>query len=209
MTDKWDSTEKSNHPDKEPVFSDYFRRNIEEDTKNGMILSARRRVGLGDEFFYNNGQECANFKYNSKIKESKTQTTTGYRPNTKCTWVEAISVYKNLVEETNRDKQLAVLQKGPFQLSPRYDHLHVPSLQWSKMNRAQSQRHLAKLNISQKNGNELVGDPDCQGEGSAKGSNTANVCDVIRIVALEGINFSENNNSAPKAKLAVRSGIRS
>lgn len=81
-------------------------------------------AGLEDEFFYNNGQECANFKYKSKIKESKTQTATGYRPNT---WVEAIFIYKNLVEETNRDKQPAVLQKGPLQLSPGYDHLHVSS----------------------------------------------------------------------------------
>ena len=147
VTDKWDSTEKSNHPDKEPIFSDYFRRNIEEDMKNGLILSVRRSVGLGGEFFYNNGQECANFKCKSKIKESNTQTTPGYRPNTKCTWVEAISIYKNFVEETNRDKQLAVLQKGQFQLSLRYDHLHV-----SRMTTALRQRHLAKLNISQRNG---------------------------------------------------------
>jgi len=60
--------------------------------KNGMIISVRRSLGLGDEFFYNNGQECANFKYKSKINESKTQITKGYRPNTKCTWVEAISM---------------------------------------------------------------------------------------------------------------------
>ena len=131
MTDEWHSTEKSNHPDKEPVFSDYFRRNIKEDMKNGMILSVRMSVGLGDEFFYNNRQECANFKYKSKNEESKTQTTTGYCPNTKCTWVEAISIYKNLVEEANRYKQLAWLQKGLFQLSLRYNHLHFPLLQWS------------------------------------------------------------------------------
>jgi len=68
--------------------------------------------------------------------------------------VEAIYIYKNLVEETNRDKQLAVSQRGPFQLSPVYDHLHVPSLQWSKMTTAQRQRLLAKLSISQKNGKE-------------------------------------------------------
>ena len=176
-----------------------------QDMKNGMIISVRRSLGLGDKFFYNNGQECANFKYKSKINESKTQITIGYRPNTKCTWVEAISMYKNLVEETNRDEQLAVLQKGPFQLSPRYNHLRDPSLRWSKMTTTQRQRHLAKLNISQKNGRELVVDPDCQGEGSAKG--TDNDCNVIgnfdefnlpeflkgtwknasRIVALEGI----------------------
>lgn len=85
VTEKWEFTEKSNHPDKEPAFSDYFRANIEEDMKNREILSVRRSVGLEDEFFHNNGQECANFKYKSKDKESKMQTATGYRPNMKCT----------------------------------------------------------------------------------------------------------------------------
>lgn len=41
VTDKWDSTEKSNHPDKEPAFSDYFRWIIEEDMKNGNSSSRR------------------------------------------------------------------------------------------------------------------------------------------------------------------------
>lgn len=179
VTEKWDFPEKCNYPDKEPAFSDYFRRNIEEDVKNGMILSVRRSVGLEDEFFYNNAQECANFKYKSKIKESKMQTATGYRPNTTCTWVEAISIYKNLLEETSRYKQLAVLQKGPLQLSSRYDHLYVLSLQWSKMITAQKQKHLAKLHVSQKNDEASVIDPDCPGEGSAKGTNAADDCDVI------------------------------
>ena len=62
VTEKWDVLEKSKHPDKETTFSEYFRSNIEEDMKNGMLLSVRRNVGLDDEFFYNNGQECANFK---------------------------------------------------------------------------------------------------------------------------------------------------
>ena len=111
-TEKWELTEKSNYPDKEPAFSDYFRAKIEEDMMNGMILSVRRSMGLEDEFFYNNGQECANFKYTSKIKERKLQTATGYRPNTKCSWVEVISIYNALVQEPNRDKHLAVLRKG-------------------------------------------------------------------------------------------------
>ena len=71
VTYKWDPLEKSNHPDKEPAFSEYFRANIEEDMKNGMFLPGRRDVGLDDEFFYNNGQECANFKYKSKVTEEK------------------------------------------------------------------------------------------------------------------------------------------
>jgi len=60
--------------------------------KNGMLLPVRRDMGLDDEFFYNNGQERANFKYKSKITEEKMQGATGYRPNTKCTWVEGITI---------------------------------------------------------------------------------------------------------------------
>ena len=42
-------------------------------------------------------------------------------------------------------------------------------MQWSKMTTAQRQ----------KNGEVLVIDPDCRGEGSARGTNAANDCDVI------------------------------
>ena len=67
---------------------------------NVMILSVRRSVGLEDEFSYNNGHECVNFKYKSKIRESKVQTATGYHPNTKCTRIEAVSIYNDKVQET-------------------------------------------------------------------------------------------------------------
>ena len=138
VTEKWDALEKSNHSDKEPAFSEYFRANIEEDMKNGMLLPVRRNVGLDDEFFFNNGQECANFKYKSKIREEKMEGATGYRLSTKCTWVEGITIYK-MVQGVNRDKQRAVLKKGPFLLSREYDHLEVPLLKWSKMTQSQKQ----------------------------------------------------------------------
>lgn len=138
VTEEWDALEKSNHSDKEPAFSEYFRANIEEDMKNGMLLPVRRNVGLDDEFFFNNGQECANFKYKSKIREEKMKGATGYRLSTKCTWVEGITIYK-MVQGVNRDKQRAVLKKGPFLLSREYDHLEVPLLKWSKMTQSQKQ----------------------------------------------------------------------
>jgi len=61
--DKWERLEQSLHPGKEPQFAKYFRACIEEDMKEGMLLSTRRNTGLDDEFFYNNAQECSNFKY--------------------------------------------------------------------------------------------------------------------------------------------------
>ena len=174
-----DALEKSNHPDEESAFSEYFRANIAEDMKNGMLLPVRRDVALDDEFFHNNRQECANFKYKSKITEEKMQGATGYHPNTKCTWVEGITMYKRMVQEVNRSKQRAVLNKGPFLLSREYTHLEVPLFKLSKMTQSQEQKHLAKVNRSFKKGDEFTVHHDCEATGIATGIDTANNCDVI------------------------------
>ena len=118
--------------------------------KDGMLLSTRRKAGLKDEFFYNNAQECSNFKYKSKIKEAKVSTIPGYRPNLKCTWTEALVTYRKLVEEASRNKQRAVLQKGSFVLSERYRHLQVPLNKWSAMTPKEKQSHLTKVDASVK-----------------------------------------------------------
>lgn len=46
----------------------------------------------------------------------------------KCTWEEAIVIYKEIVEEVNIEKQRAVIGKGPYQLAAAYEHLDVNSL---------------------------------------------------------------------------------
>lgn len=119
-TEKWDALEIEIKKTDSSQFSNYFRTYIQEDLKNGMLLGVRRKAGLGDEFFYNNAQECSNFKYKSKIRESKVGKASGYRPTMKCTWVEAIKIYKCMIEEVNRDKAGALLRKGQFLLSSKY-----------------------------------------------------------------------------------------
>ena len=146
----WDHLEKSLHPAKEPQFAKYFRDCIEDDMKEGMLLPTRRDAGLNDEFFYNNAQECSNFKYKSKIQEAKMSTSPGYRPNLKCTWTEALVIYRKVVEEVNRDKQRAVLQKGSFVLAEKYKHLQVLLHKWSAMTPKEKQTHLAKVHRSVK-----------------------------------------------------------
>ena len=148
VSDKWDDLERMKYPGKEPEFAAYFRKYIEEDMKNGMLLPVRRSAGLHDGFFYNNAQECANFKYKSKIREAKMISSTGYRPSVKCTWTEAIIHYKNMVETVNRDKQRTVLAKGPYLLSPDYQHLQRSQLMWSKFSMEKKQAHLAKVDAS-------------------------------------------------------------
>ena len=115
--------EKVIFPERSPRFADYFRDHVKEDMKDGMLLSTRRKAGLKDESFYKYAQECSNFKYKSKIKEAKVSNTLGYHPNLKRMWTETLVMYRKLVEDASREKQMAVLQKGSFVLSEQYRHL--------------------------------------------------------------------------------------
>ena len=103
-TKKWDALERSKFPGTDPVFSNYFESFVQDDLRTGMLLPVRRRAGLRDEHFYNNAQECANFKFKSRIRESKIENSMGYRPTIKCTWTEAILQYQMRIEEVNREK---------------------------------------------------------------------------------------------------------
>ena len=140
--------EREIQPSRRPEFSAYFRKYIEEDMKNGMLLSFRRYAGLSDDFCYNNAQECSNFKYKSKIREAKMADFVGYRPNVKCTWVEAILHYEEMVGAVNRDKRRAVIAKGAYLLSSEYEHLYLSQLRWSKMSIEQKRALLAKVDGS-------------------------------------------------------------
>ena len=46
VADKWGRLEKGIHPEKELQFAQYFRDCIEEDMKEGMLLSTRRKLVL-------------------------------------------------------------------------------------------------------------------------------------------------------------------
>lgn len=78
------------------------------------------------------------------------QHNTGYRPNMKCTWEEAIVIYKEMVEEVTREKQRAVIGKGPYQLAAAYKHLEVSQPEWSSMTSDGGVDHIAKVDPSWK-----------------------------------------------------------
>ena len=103
ISSKWDEIE--DVTGKTPEFSRYFQRNIQDDMINGMLLPVHRKAGLKDEFFYNNVQESSNFVYKSKVKEMKVIEGAGYRPDPKCTWSDAVTVYGNIVQQSRRDIQ--------------------------------------------------------------------------------------------------------
>ena len=178
VADKWERLEKGIHPGKEPQFVQYFRDCIEEDMKEGMLLSTRRKAGLNDEFFYNNAQECSNFKYKSKILEEKMNTSPGYCPRVKCTWTEALVLYRNLVEEVNRDKQRAVLRKGSFVLADRFKHLEIPLHNWSTMTPREKQAHLAKADPTVKEVSTAALEFDQENQGPGTSSTSDGSCTI-------------------------------
>ena len=51
MADKWDGIEQHIHSGKKQQLSKYFRERIQEDMKEGMLISTQRKACLGDEFF--------------------------------------------------------------------------------------------------------------------------------------------------------------
>lgn len=71
-----------------------------------------------------------------------------YCPRVKCSWTEALVLYRRLVEEVKRDKQRAVLQKGSFVLAEPYKHLEMPFHQWSALMAKVKNAHLVKVDPS-------------------------------------------------------------
>ena len=144
ISSKWDKLEED-ITGKDPKFSQYFQRYIEDDMKNGMLLPIRRSAGLKDSFFYNNAQESSNSALKSKVKETKVVEGIGYRPNLKCSWPEAVIVYRDSVLQAQRDVQRAVLGKGPYTLNAQHQHLSLSDSKWSSMTRDERQKHLRAL----------------------------------------------------------------
>ena len=67
---------------------------------------------------------------NASCQEMKVVEGAGNRSDPKCTWSEAVTVYENIVKQSRRDIQRAVLGNGPHDLSPTHRHLAVAASSW-------------------------------------------------------------------------------
>ena len=139
---KWDTSEKTIHPEKNTLFSSYFRQNIAADIENGMLSEIREYLGLGNGFYFNNAQECSNKKLKSRIKESKVEISFGYCPS----WVEGIKHYEKYVMAENKKTVQAVIGKGPFRISPEHSKYEVAESLWNTMTPENRRKHILKLN---------------------------------------------------------------
>lgn len=136
---KWCGLDKGND------FLHYFKVNISNDMKMGMLPPVRKAIGLGDGFFYNNAIECAHFKYKNKLREFTALTSTGNKTSIKVSWLDALKIYKSMVDDVRENIRLAVVGKGPYRLSSKANRLAMSPVEWSKMTPEARRKHLAKL----------------------------------------------------------------
>ena len=47
--------------------------------------------------------------------------------------MEAIEIYKTMLQEARNNIKRAVIGKGPFQLAPEFSHLECSDQQWMEM----------------------------------------------------------------------------
>lgn len=142
LRNTWREREKTARGSNDDKFFDYFQCNIANDMKEKMILTIRRQVGLGDNFFYNNANESMNRRIKQRIEQIKKNNEKCGRANLECTLTEIVDIYKSYVNEVRRNIRRAVLDLGPYTLVEEHAHHKVTSEQWMNMSKEQQEHHV-------------------------------------------------------------------
>ena len=79
------------------------------------------------------------------MKEDQAANATAGVPKKLCTWVEAISSYKRMVEECRNNIQRAFIAQGPFRLAPEWKHLEISDAEWVLKTPEQRRRHMPEI----------------------------------------------------------------
>ena len=142
----WEEKAKGARGTSRPDFARYFTTYVAEEMKEKMLLPIRREAGLGDGFFYDNAVESMNKISKTKIREQNTSTSVTGAKSLNCTWLEAVKVHGNMLEETRRNICRAVIDMGPYKLAQDFQHLKVEPHVWAKkFNATQKLKAVRKL----------------------------------------------------------------
>ncbi|KAK3731333.1 hypothetical protein QZH41_004099 [Actinostola sp. cb2023] len=136
----WDEREKAARKTTEPEFLKYFKSYLVRDMKEKMILPVRRNAGLKDELFYDNATESINHQFKVHVRSKKAPVNVQGVRDLDCTLAEASRIYYDMLEETRRNIQRAVIGMGHYRLAPAYAHLQVPPSKWEKLTSSQKMR---------------------------------------------------------------------
>ena len=142
----WNSHERSVNPHHVPSFFNWFVKEKAGDIKSSMLLSLREAAGLGSppSPFYTNANEALNSMLHEKVKYKKSQ------------WHEFNESMKELVTESYRLVELAVIDMGDFKFRPQYQDLVVTQRRWFQMTPQQRNHHLSKVSSASLKQNECT-----------------------------------------------------
>lgn len=109
-------------------------------------MSLREAAGLGSppSPFYTNANETLNSMLHEKVKYKKSQ------------WHEFNESMKELVKESYRLVELAVVDMGDFKFKPQYQDLVVTQRRWFQMTPQQRDHHLSKVSSASLKDNECT-----------------------------------------------------
>ena len=62
-----------------------------------------------------------------------------------CSWVEAIEIYQNMVQETRNNIQRTVTETGPFQLASEFSLFEFNGEKWRTMTPEERRKHLSQF----------------------------------------------------------------
>ena len=111
----WNYRERSVTPHHVPTFYNWFVKEKAKDVKSSVLMSLRESAGLGGppSPFYTNANASLNSMLHWKVKYKKSQ------------WHEFNESMKELVKESYRLVELAVVYIGEFQFRPQHQDLVV------------------------------------------------------------------------------------
>ena len=135
LQDVWDSREQECNPGKVPAFFDWFVANKSDEVVDNMFRPIREAAGLGSppSPYYTNDSECINSVMHSK---------THYKASE---WDKFNLSMQELVEQSYKLLELAVIDKGAARFRSMYKDLVVDQLQWVRMTSKQRELHLRKV----------------------------------------------------------------
>ena len=114
-------------------FYSYFLTYIATDMKTTMIKPVREKVGLGENFFYDNDPESMN----DRIKKRKGK---GSR---QLQWADCVDLLQQLSQEQQRNAERALIKEGPYRLSTECAYMGMPSANWLSLSEEQRHRRVS------------------------------------------------------------------
>ena len=134
LVTKWQNSEVTSKSNMDH-FIDWFQSHKAPVIRSSMIRDVREESGLGSPPipFTTNASETANYMLKNKVNYKKNELP------------EFLQKYRELVNDQEREVELAVINRGNYELRSQYKSWHISETKWFTMSTTQRKQHLMKF----------------------------------------------------------------